>query len=237
MKLLVSIHDVTPAHQQPVRELWSVCRALGVTPALFVVPNWHGEWPLGGHPAFAQWIRDRASDGAEIFLHGERHDERGTTRGLGDELRAFGMTAFEGEFLTLDRAEARRRIHRGLRVLHDNGLDAVGFVPPAWLARPECCVAAGECGLRFYEDVSTIRLPHRGTRLESPVTRWSTRGPWRATVSRLVARSRLALDRHAWLVRIALHPSDLTSDAVRRSVTDIMRRWLAVRRPWRYSDL
>ena len=46
-RLLVSIHDVSPALEAPVRALWDLCQSLGITPALLVVPDWHGEWPLG----------------------------------------------------------------------------------------------------------------------------------------------------------------------------------------------
>lgn len=237
MKLLVSIHDVTPAHEIRVRSLWRLCRSMGVTPALSVVPNWHGRWPLERHPAFAHWLRDRVADGAEVFLHGERHDERGMTRTVRDELRAFGMTAAEGEFLTLSGTEAERRIRRGLATLARCGIEPVGFVPPAWLAHRECSSAVSDCGLRFFEDVSSIHLSQRGTRLPSPVTRWSARHPWREAASRFVARTRFVLDRHSWLVRVALHPSDLASRTIQRSVIETMRRWLTVRRPWRYSDL
>src|ERR1700677_1747309 len=75
--LLVSIHDVTPALAPRVEALWALARERGVTPALLVVPNWHGRWPLGEHPEFVRWVRARADEGAEIFLHGERHDEVG----------------------------------------------------------------------------------------------------------------------------------------------------------------
>lgn len=237
MKLLVSIHDVTPAHEPRVRALWRLCAGLGVTPALFVVPNWHGRWPLERYPSFALWIRERAAEGADVFLHGERHDEQGITRSVRDELRAFGMTAAEGEFLTLPGVEAERRIRRGVRTLQRCDVEPIGFVPPAWLAHRECASAVGDCGLRFFEDVSSIHLPQRGTRLASPVTRWSARQPWRETASRFVARTRFVLDRHSWLVRVALHPSDLASATIQRSVVDTLRRWLTVRIPWRYSDL
>ena len=73
--LLVSIHDVTPALDERVRTLWAMCRERGVTPALLVVPNWHGEWPLEQSPAFVQWVRECAADGADVLLHGERHDD------------------------------------------------------------------------------------------------------------------------------------------------------------------
>ncbi|MFI5236231.1 MAG: DUF2334 domain-containing protein, partial [Gemmatimonadales bacterium] len=77
MTLLISIHDVTPAFQAEVEALEAMCTAIGVAPALLVVPDWHGQWPLERHPAFVRWLRERADAGAEIILHGERHDESG----------------------------------------------------------------------------------------------------------------------------------------------------------------
>ena len=63
-KLLVSIHDVTPAFESEVNVLWQMCRRVDVMPALLVVPDWHGTWPLDAHPAYAKWLQARAADGA-----------------------------------------------------------------------------------------------------------------------------------------------------------------------------
>ena len=93
MSLLVSIHDVTPGARDGVARLWELCARRGVRPALLVVPDWHGEWPLEPHPAFVAWLRARAAEGAEIVLHGERHDEVGSPRAAADALRALGRTA------------------------------------------------------------------------------------------------------------------------------------------------
>jgi predicted deacetylase len=59
--LLVSIHDVTPALESRVLKLWELCSSHGVVPALLVVPDWHGEWPLQRHPRFVRWLLDRAA--------------------------------------------------------------------------------------------------------------------------------------------------------------------------------
>ena len=131
--LLVSIHDVTPAFAPAVGQLWTMCARHSVCPALLVVPNWHGDWPLARHPAFVGLAAGTRAQGADIVLHGERHDETGLPRGPGDALRAWGRTAREGEFLTLDEPAARERIDRGVALLNRLGLPPVGFVPPAWL--------------------------------------------------------------------------------------------------------
>jgi predicted deacetylase len=237
MKLLVSIHDVSPANEVNVRDSWKICRSRGITPALLVVPNWHGRWPLARSPKFVGWLRARAADGAEIFLHGERHDEAGSRRTLRDEIRAFGMTASEGEFLSLTTREARDRIIRGVGALRHSGLEPVGFVPPAWLGRPGWTRAVSDSGLRYSEDVAFVYLHERATRLHAPVIRWSARTPFRARLSSLVAAARWRRERRTPLVRLALHPQDLTSPEVRESIVRTLDRWLDHHRPWQYTTL
>ncbi len=237
MKLLVSIHDVTPALERDVRALWDLCAERGITPALFVVPNWHGQWPLDEYPRFAAWLRARERAGAEVFLHGERHDEVGLRRGIGDRMRAFGATAREGEFLTLDERGAAERIRRGLDRLRRNGLRPIGFVPPAWLAREDTFRAVRRAGLAVSEDVHGIRLHARATRLVSPVIRWSGRTAWRAHLSAAVADARWLTARGSWLARLALHPTDLCHPATAASLVAHLDRWRRLRHQHRYALL
>jgi uncharacterized protein len=228
---------VTPALSPRVEALWALCAARGVTPALLVVPNWHGDWPLERYPDFVQWIRTRVNDGAEVFLHGERHDEVGSPRGWRDQWRAFNKTAREGEFLTLEPTAARERVERGLALFARLGLDPIGFVPPAWLARDSCVGVIGALGLRYFEDDATITNCASQTRYPSPVVRWSARTPMRARGSALVAAGRWRTQRRAPYVRIARHPSDLESPITERSVVSALDRWTASRRPTSYRDL
>jgi predicted deacetylase len=235
--LLVSIHDVSPAQELNVLRLWDLCAKRGVTPALLVVPNWHGEWPLHDHPRFINWVRARAEDGAEIVLHGERHDEDGLPRRLGDHWRAWGRTDGEGEFLTLDGPEAGERVARGLEQLRSLGLDPTGFVPPAWLAREAAYEAAAAAGLAFSEDHRCVRLLASGRRVDSPVIRWSARTPTRAWGSAAVAAGRSVFQRGAEYPRIALHPRDVDHPATTRSIERTLDRWLGRHSAGRYADL
>jgi hypothetical protein len=237
MKLLVSIHDVSPANRAAVLELWTMCRARGITPALFVVPNWHGEWPLPEYPDFVAWLRGCASVGAEIFLHGERHDEQGSVRTLAGRVRAFGVTDSEGEFLSLNEDEVRQRIARGLDVLRGCGLQPIGFVPPAWLASHAWRRIVVEAGLSISEDVESVYLHGRATRLQTPVTRWSTRTGLRAFLSEIVAEIRWLRGSSAPLIRVALHPDDLSSRRVRASIGRTLTHWLEHHHPWGYAML
>jgi predicted deacetylase len=237
VSLLVSIHDVTPALADGVERLWELCAARRVRPALLVVPDWHGAWPLESHLDFVAWLRARVADGAEIVLHGERHDEVGLPRRLGDELRAWGRTAREGEFLTLHEPAARERIARGRARLRALGLEPVGFVPPAWLARDEGHRAVGASGLGFSEDEAVIRLFPSGRRVPAPAVRWSARDPFRAWGSVAVARARWTFQGRAPLARIALHPQDLSHRATAASLGPTLDRWLTHHRPITYSAL
>ena len=235
MTLLVSIHDVTPAYQREVRTLDAIARRHGAVPALLVVPDWHGQWPIERSPDLLAWVRGRASQGAEIILHGERHDEVGSPRRLSDHLRAWGRTAREGEFLTLGYDAARERITRGLVCLRAAGLDPVGFVPPAWLCREETHRAVADAGLSFSEDEVGVHLhPGRGT-LRAPAVRWSSRTEFRARGSVAVARLRWHLQRRTEVVRIALHPSDLAHPATERAIEAELGRWTREHAPVPYS--
>ncbi|HET6797909.1 MAG TPA: polysaccharide deacetylase family protein [Gemmatimonadales bacterium] len=235
--LLVSIHDVSPAGAQPIARLWNICVEHGVVPALLVVPNWHGGWPLESHPEFVRWIRARRDEGAEIVLHGERHDEVGLRRRPIDHWRAWGKTDREAEFLTLDFAAARDRLHRGLDRLRQLDLDPLGFVPPAWLARESTHQAVASVGLSFSEDDRSVRLHRSEMRLRSPVVRWSARTAARTWGSVAVAATRARFQSGAQLPRIALHPDDLGRPAIQRSISRALEHWLTRHAPGRYADL
>ena len=237
MTLLVSIHDVTPASAPSTLALWSLCQEFGVTPALLVVPNWHGRWPLNLHPAFTAWLRACAAHGAEIFLHGDRHDEIGLPRTAMDNVRAFGRTNAEGEFLTLNRQQAAQRIARGLHTLHSAGLNPIGFVPPAWLAHEDTYAAVRDAGMQLSEDAAGIRLLTRAVHLSAPAVRWSGRTATRACVSALAARARWHIQRKRPLVRLALHPQDLEHPTSAHSLCSEVRRWLSLGSIGRYADL
>jgi predicted deacetylase len=235
--LLVSIHDVTPAFESRVFQLWDLCSSHGVTPALLVVPDWHGAWPLNDYPRFLDWIRTRAAQGAEVMLHGERHDEVGLPRSRADAWRAWGSTAGEGEFLTLDGPAAQERLCRALARLRQLGLEPTGFVPPAWLARESTYDVVGSAGLRFSEDAGSVILLPSKRRVSSPVVRWSARTSLRAWGSVAVASARWVLQRGSDWPRIALHPQDLDHRATAGSLRRTLERWLRHHRPGRYGDL
>ena len=230
-RLLVAVHDVTPAHARRLDVLYHLLDELGVRRyALLVVPNWHGSWPLTDYPEFAAELRERAAHGREIVLHGLRHDEVGLPRPIAHRLRTFGRTAREGEFASLPAVETSARIARGIATLRGVGLEPLGFVPPAWLAPASLPQVVREAGLKFTEDTGGLVLVnvHESERVPAPATCWSTRRRWRAAGSVVVAALRLRLERTRPLVRVALHPTDADVPAVlascRRTLAALLER-------------
>lgn len=227
MRLLVSIHDVTPALRAECETLWAMCRDQGVTPALLVVPNWHGGSPLAGDPSFVDWLHGRVADGAELFLHGERHDEVGLPRSLGDAWRAFGRTAMEGEFLTLDEGPAYERMARGAELLRGLGLSPIGFIPPAWLSRAGSWEAARRLDLRVGEDHRHVILVREGQWRPVPNLCWSGRTPVRAIVSRAVVARQARRLASGELARVVFHPADLRHPATTAGTREVLASLLA----------
>lgn len=236
--LLVAVHDVTPAHERQLEVLYRLLDEFGVHRyALLVVPDWHGAWPLEQFAVFTRELRDRAASGAEIVLHGLRHDEVGLPRSLAHRARSFGRTDREGEFASLSPALAGARIGQGLAVLQRSGLEPFGFVPPAWLPGPGLARVVREAGLAFTEDARAVVALRDGRRIAAPATCWSTRRAWRAAGSVAVAALRLRFERARPLVRIAFHPPDVATPAVLASCRRTLEALLERRAVTGYREL
>ncbi len=238
-RLLVALHDVSPAHGQAIAHAFQLFDELDLARvALLVVPNWHGKWPLTDHPAFVEQLAQRRAAGGEVFLHGYRHDEAGHRRSLRQRIGVFGRTAGSAEFYLLDRGTAAARIDRGLRELRHAGLEPVGFVPPAWLFARDTVPLLRSRRLGITEGFWWVRETDAGgQRVFAPALSWSTARVWRGPVTAAIASVRAPLERWRQVVRVAVHPADLTVQAVRRSLERSLRRLVVERMPATYREL
>ena len=122
------------------------------------------------------------------------------------------LTASEGEFSALTEHEATIRIDAGLRMFERVHWDVAGFVAPAWLLGDGARAALAKTQLRYTSTHTHLETLPDGRRLAAPAISASARNAWRRWSSRQWLRvARIAL-RDAPLVRVALHPSDV-SDA------------------------
>jgi len=212
-------------------------RDVGNRLAMLVVPNHWGDAPIVPGSPFATRLRGWADQGVEMFLHGYYHKDDTPHEAGPDKLRARFMTAGEGEFLGLSRAEAAARINDGRSLVEDTiGRSIDGFVAPAWLYGGGALEALADAAVPLAEDHFRVWSPASGRQLASgPVITWASRTRMRLASSLAAA----AVLRHAPLevLRIGVHPPDVRHPALVRSIGKTFTWATQSRRPARYSDL
>jgi len=236
--LLASIHDVSPRFESQVDRLATRLEPfVGTRFAMLVVPNhWRSGQIRPGSP-FASRLREWSSQGIEMLLHGFYHRDEHEHRGF-DRFRAKFMTAKEGEFLGLSRAEALQRIADGRALVEDIiGKPVTGFVAPAWLYGPGAYEALAESGVRIAEDHMRVWSPATGKVLaRGPVITWASRTPMRLRSS-LAAAALLGRFAPQRVLRLGVHPGDCGSPALLESIGKTLARASASRTAARYLDL
>lgn len=239
--LLASIHDVGPRFESEVDRLADRLTALlGERRfAMLVVPDHWGAAPLAAAPAFRAKLRRWADEGVEMFLHGWYHRDDAAHAGRLAAFKARHMTAGEGEFLGLGRAEALRRMVAGRALVEEAiGRPVAGFVAPAWLYGRGARAALADAGFALAEDHMRVWRPADGRVLaRGPVVTWASRSPARIASSLAfagVARCALAPLR---VVRVAVHPGDTGVPALLGSIDRTIAALARGRRIAGYSAL
>lgn len=239
-RLLASIHDVGPRFEREVDQLVErLSRHLGGPRfAMLVVPDHWGEAPLSRSKSFQAKLRDWANDGVEMFVHGWTHKDDSSHNGAAS-FKAKHMTAGEGEFLGLSRAEAVRRMRDGRALIEDIiGRPATGFIAPAWLYGPGARAALSDVGFAMAEDHMRVWRPSDGAVLaKGPVVTWASRSPARIRSSLFFAALARTALRPLETLRIAVHPGDTTVTALLDSIDSSLGAAVAQRSIGRYADL
>jgi predicted deacetylase len=173
-----------------------------------------------------------------MFVHGWFHRDEVAHSGL-TRFKARHMTAGEGEFLGLSAAEAGRRMAEGKALLEDIiGRPAVGFVAPAWLYGPGAMEALAASGFALAEDHMRVWEPASGAALaRGPVITWASRTALRTASSLAFATLGRTVLQPLETVRIAVHPGDLSKDAILKSIDRTLRAFAMARSVSRYSSL
>lgn len=240
-RLLLSIHDVTAKFLPQIERLRAhlVEHGGAASVALLVIPDHWGDAPIAHDPRFKAWLRARHVSGDEVILHGWSHRADSKAATMIDRFRGRHMTAGEGEFLALTRAEAGRRLHDGRALLQDIiGAPVSAFVAPAWLYGDGARLALADEGFDLAEDHFRVWRPTNGRVMaRGPVVSWATRSRARTASSLAFAAAARPLLRRASLVRIATHPGDCGAPAVMNSIATTVRHFRQSHRPAAYRDL
>lgn len=235
----MSLHDVSPRFEGPIDGLSDRLRAVGGhRQAMLVVPNFWGAAPIIPGSPFAARLRGWAEAGVELFLHGFYHRDDSRHPSWIARARAAHMTAGEGEFLGLDTQEAARRIAAGRDLIEGiTGRPVAGFVAPAWLYGAGAKDAMRQSEVALAEDHWTVWRPADGRVLaRSPVITWATRTAMRERSSLLVAAMARSLPTPR-VMRVGVHPNDVRSAAVCRSISATVAALRRDRVVSRYADL
>ena len=245
--LLVSIHDVAPQFLDQVDDIRKRLAAWGVDKVtLLVVPNYHGEGPLWDSVSTQNWLRQQVKVGDELVLHGHSHRQEIPVGNKTDQLRARMWTASEGECLSRRSEEWPKLLAEGRKMIAEiQGEDPVGFVAPAWLEPQGFGEILRAAGFKWHEGGPWMEFlgqaPPHDIRVNRPVIGFSTRQAWRKWASIVWAHGLTPVYRRLvgreQAVRVALHPADVTSDAVMRCAETVIRRLAQRHRPELYRNL
>ena len=243
MQVLVSLHDVTPAHQARLEQAEALLASVGVSRvAYLLVPEYHGAHPIEHDQVFGGWCRRARPFAVDWVLHGYYHREDSSTarahRPLAHRFARRLLTAGEGEYLALDATRQRERLARGRDVVSAvTGVVPAAFVPPAWLSNDALAPALRDLGFRYTEDHWRIFDVRRGDNHSCPVITWATRSVVRRVGSRVVCPMSLQILRWREAIRVAIHPFDMdhpkTAEQIRRLLGSALER----RRASGYDDL
>lgn len=221
MAIHVSIHDVSPRFSSEIEHAIWLCRARGVSPALLVVPNHHGDAPLDAAPDFVRRLLEFERAGSQILLHGLYHRTPAAPPRFGRFFRQELASAGEAEFGELNLTEAAERIDRGLTMFAKLGLPVHGFVPPAWILPRRLLPALASRNIRYTESHFGVTDPVSGRRRASAVMNFATRTRGRLLTSVTYVRAARFL-RRAVPLRIAIHPPDLRSPLALRETVRLL---------------
>lgn len=239
-RLLVSIHDVGPAFESAIDQLADLLSQQlgGPRFAMLVVPNHWGTNPLHRDSAFAGRLRAWADNGIEMFVHGWFHRDKSDHRGAA-AFKARYMTAREGEFLGLPKAEAARRMADGRTLIEDIiGREVCGFIAPAWLYGKDAHAALQDSGFALAEDHMKVWSPRTGNVLaRGPVITWASRSAARTASSlAFAAVARFALQ-PLKTIRIAVHPGDVSDPSLIQSINCTVSAFATSRHASQYCEL
>jgi hypothetical protein len=238
--LVVSFHDLHPGTRDTCAAFLRDLAGLGVGRCtLLVVPCWHDGPSIARDPGFCSWLRRCTRAGHEICLHGFSHRDDAAPGSPWQRIVGRCYTAGEGEFYRIRHAEAARLLAAGRAMLETvSGLSVEGFTPPAWLLSPQGRDALCSAGFAYTTRWSGIDRLESGAFVHAPVLAWSSRSAPRRLASRAWVRLWGACNRAVPVLRIAVHPRDLTHATVRASVERALCRALADgRQPLTYRDL
>lgn len=193
MRVVVSVHDVSPGRIDEAREWCRLLDPLVCGPlSLLVVPRAAGSesWRYG--PA-AAWLKGRGERGDELVLHGYTHRDRSGRDGK--------------EFAHCPPGRLAALLADGRRELDAVGLQTDGMIPPAYGVSPGLAQACWDQGIGWWAD--RWRVNGAAGRMRLPSVSLGASRPLRRVASQLIVRPAAWALMWGGVLRVDLHTADL----------------------------
>ena len=235
---VASMHDVAPSTQTTVDRMISEFTRRGIRAcSLLVVPDYRHRGAAMKDRQFVSWLRDLASAGHEIVIHGYFHERpRRVNETLRDKFVTRFYTQDEGEFYDLDYEEAFRRIRTARDEFNAAGLKPSGFVAPAWLLSAEAERAARDAEMEYTTGLRTVRDLRSGESFASWSLVYSVRSNWRRATSLAWNAGLARLLKTNPLLRLSVHPPDCSHASVWKQILEFARTMGEIRTPTTYQE-
>jgi uncharacterized protein len=236
--VVVSIHDVSPVTWSRTQEILGELGGCGLDAvSLLVIPDHHGKGRISDCAGFGEWLSGRVCKGDEVVQHGYFH-RRQSRLGDGFAMRIVteSYTAGEGEFFDCQYEEAREMLRRGREELAACGVEAKGFIAPAWLLGSHAEEAVRDEGFDYTTRIGMVRDFKSARDFSSRSLVWSVRAGWRRVCSLAWNRFLAEATSGSLLCRIGIHPPDWEHGAIRRQILSLTRTMLAGRRAMTYQQ-
>src|SRR5438105_14308544 len=236
--LVVSLHDVAPSTQPVADKIISELAQKGVRHcSLLVVPGYHHQGASMKDRQFVSWLRNLEAAGNEIVIHGYFHERPAQHReSFLEKLVTQSYTQGEGEFYDLGYDEAFRRIKTARDEFLAGGLKPRGFVAPAWLLSSEGERAARDAEMEYTTRLRTVRDLRCGETFSARSLVYSVRNTWRRAVSLAWNAALARILESKPLVRLSIHPPDLSHPTIWRQIVDLINETVPIRTPTTYQD-
>ena len=235
MRIHVTLHDVSSAHEPAIRDAVAMCASFGIRPGMLVVPRFHGGHELAPDSGFSAWLRALQVDGHEMYTHGLEHRCAETPRNASGWFRQKVVSAGEAEFAHMTAQHCTRALDEADGILMRAGLRLDGFVAPAWSMSPAVLPILKERACAFAEDHMWAYAPASGRSTFAPVLNYASRSPSRIATTVAYARAARPLG-HVLPLRVAIHPGDMGKLLLVRELRSLLA-WAAPHVVRRGTDL
>jgi predicted deacetylase len=224
--LIVSLHDLHPGSLNLIQHQTEWLTSLGVTQySILAVPHFHHIKKLAESEETVSWLNNQVTKKQDIVLHGLYHDRIDQKSGSFFYTKFY--TANEAEFLDLADSEFLNRVQQGRSLWMEKKWPLHGFIAPAWLMPTQQDRILSELNFDYTTRLRGIHLLKKNQYVPTQSLCYSTRASWRLWVSLVWNKWLFKKLIHKPVLRLSLHPFDLTHTKIRYQIAKFLEITLA----------